>query len=51
MDNIKDLREAIKTIRDNKDFKDITLKDNVYIYYRGRYKFIKLYPARYKRNN
>jgi hypothetical protein len=30
MDNIKDLREAIKTIRDNKDFKDITLKDNVY---------------------
>jgi hypothetical protein len=30
MDNIKDLRDAIKDIRDNKDFKDITLKDNVY---------------------
>ena len=30
MNNIKDLREAIKIIRDNKDFKDITLKDNPY---------------------
>jgi hypothetical protein len=30
MNNIKELREYIKIIRNNKDFKDITLKDNVY---------------------
>jgi len=30
MDNIKELRDYIKIIRDNKEFKDISLKDNAY---------------------